>query len=428
MKKILTVLLILTLAAATLSFTASAAPAQATLTGPDIIRPGDRFTVTFRLDGNSICGMEANLVYDPEKVTLVETTQLISGDWLLEINDGRLIAYDNTMSAPVNAATDIFSATFQVKDLAEGDAIHVSVEDIIATDSNSDQTVDNAVFEGVIAPPLSTDCTLASLTVSNADVTPAFGASTILYQTSVPYEVSKLDISAVASDPKATVSIHNTDLIPDGTTDVTVTVTAEDGTVKTYTIRVHRAKDPNYVPSSNSYLKNILVDEFRLSPSFDRERYEYVIWLPYEVESVNIRGEAEDSKGSVAVEGGDNLISGADNPIRIICTAENGTQRTYIVVAIREASHDSPATQPTEPTAPSTQPTEPENDPLPSPSQGSTAPSQTPAPSEPSDETPNGTNPLLIVLICVLSVIAIAGIVVIVLVILGTKRQGRFSK
>jgi hypothetical protein len=141
-------------------------------------------------------------------------------------------------------------------------------------------------------------------------------------------------------------------------------VAAENGSKKTYTISVKRAQDPNYVASNNNNLSGISVDGFLLSPVFSAENTNYVIWLPYETESVTISGTVADSKASVTVEGGSDLKAGQDNVIKVICTAESGAQKIYTVVAKRAASHDGsvdptePATQPTESQTP-TEPQEP---------------------------------------------------------------------
>jgi hypothetical protein len=205
---------------------------------------------------------------------------------------------------------------------------------------------------------MSTDNTLKSLTVSNATISPAFSAGTTNYTAEVPFEVSKLDIQATANDSKAKVAINNPTLTPNGTTKVTVTVTAENGSKKTYTISVKRAQDPNYVASGNNDLKGISVDGFLLSPVFSADNTGYIVWLPYETEQVTVKGTPADSKASVTVEGGENLVAGADNEIKVICIAEDGTQKVYTIIAKRAAAHGS--TEPTEPAPTDPAPTDPE--------------------------------------------------------------------
>lgn len=129
------------------------------------------------------------------------------------------------------------------------------------------------------------------------------------------------------------------------------------------------------VVSTNNDLAGITVDGFALSPAFSANTTRYVIYLPYEVQSVSVSATARDSKTTVTVEGGDALIAGADNEIKVVCIAEDGSYKVYLVIAKRasadgeypestEPSTEPEQEQPTEPSAPDTQqPTEGTDDP-----------------------------------------------------------------
>lgn len=65
------------------------------------------------------------------------------------------------------------------------------------------------------------------------------------------------------------------------------------------------------------------------------------------------------------------MLAGADNEVKVICTAENGTEKVYTVIAKRAASHDGsaePTEPPADPSEPPTEPTEPETKPSETPS------------------------------------------------------------
>ena len=364
MKRFISMALILMLCLSLVAVTASAASANASLTGPGTVRAGDTITLTLNLGGSGIFGASGALSYDSSQLTLTGTSQKIGNGWAVEFNGNNFVAYDNNLASPINGNTALFTATFTVNGgLSAGTAVNVSYTGVTASDGNADIGVGTVTYSATIAPPMSTDNTLKDLTVSNATISPAFSAGTTNYTAEVPFEVSKLEISASANDGKATVSINSPNLVPNGTTNVSVTVTAENGSQKVYVIAVKRAQDPNYKASSNNDLSGITVDGFLLSPMFSAENTQYVIWLPYETESVVIGGTAADSKASVTVEGGTELKAGQDNVIKVICTAEDGTQKVYTVIAKRAPAHDG-STEPTEPptqptTAPTTQPTEP---------------------------------------------------------------------
>lgn len=411
MKKIISIIAILVLVVS-LAVSVSAASASAILTGPDTVRAGDTITLTFNLSGSGIFGASGTLSYDAGQLELTGTKQKIGSPWMVEFNGNNFVAYDNNLTNPINSSTALFTATFKVKSsVATGANISVSYTGVTASDGSADANIGTVSYSVTVAAPMSADNALKSLTVSNATISPAFSAGTTSYTAEVPFEVSKLDVKAQANDGKAKVSVNSPNLTPNSTTNVTVTVTAENGSKKTYTISVKRAQDPNYVASSNNDLSGIAVDGFLLSPVFTAENTQYVIWLPYETENVTVIGTAADSKASVTVEGGSELKAGQDNEIKVICTAEDGTQKVYTVVAKRAAAHDGsvdPTEPPTEPTEPSTIPSEPETQPT----EPSTAPTQ---PQEPGENESSGGIPwwtLLVVGILCLAGGAAAGIFV----------------
>lgn len=323
-----------------LPITVSAASASASLTGPGTVRVGDTITLSFNLNGSGIFGASGTLSYDSSQVTLSGTTQKIGSPWAVEFNGNNFVAYDNDLTNPISGSKTLFTVTFKVKSVAAGTNIKISYTGVTTSDGSADTNVGTVTYSKTVAASLATDNNLATLTVSNATISPAFSAGTTSYTASVPFEVSKLNVSATAADGKAKVSINSPNLTPNGTTKVTVTVTAENGTKKTYTISVKRAQDPNYKASDNNKLSGISVDGFLLSPAFNTDTTQYVVWLPYETTSIKIGGSAADGKASVAVEGGENLAAGQDNPVKVICTAENGDKKTYTVIVKRAAAHD----------------------------------------------------------------------------------------
>lgn len=323
-----------------LPITVSAASTSASLTGPGTVRAGDTITLSFNLNGSGIFGASGTLSYDSSQVTLSGTTQKIGSPWAVEFNGNNFVAYDNNLTNPINGNKTLFTVTFKVKNVAAGTNIKISYTGVTASDGSADANVGTVTYSKTVAASLATDNNLATLTVSNATISPAFSAGTTSYTANVPFEVSKLNVSATAADGKAKVSVNSPNLTPNGTTKVTVTVTAENGAKKTYTISVKRAQDPNYKASDNNKLSGISVDGFLLSPAFNTDTTQYVVWLPYETTSIKIGGSAADGKASVVVEGGDNLAAGQDNPVKVICTAENGDKKTYTVIVKRAAAHD----------------------------------------------------------------------------------------
>ena len=340
LKKTLSLAIAALLLCMTLPLSASAASASASLTGPGTVRTGDTITLVFNLNGSSISGASGSLSYDNNQLTMTGTSQKIAAPWVVEFNGNNFVAYDNNLTSPINSNKELFAVVFKVN-AGAGSSITVSYANIVASDGKTDSNIGTVSYSTTVAQPLSGSNDLASLTVSNATISPAFSKNTTSYTASVPFDISKLDVSAAAEDSKSKVSINSPALKANASTDVTVTVTAETGAKKTYTIRVTRAQDPNYVPSSNANLSGITVEGFLLSPVFQADLTSYVVWLPYETTSVKVTGSAQDGKAQgVEVVGGETLLAGQDNPVKVLCTAENGSKKEYTVIVKRAAAHD----------------------------------------------------------------------------------------
>ena len=102
---------------------------------------------------------------------------------------------------------------------------------------------------GGITPPLGTNASLSSLSVSGGTLDPAFSPAVTSYTTSVPNSTNSVDVSATTSDGNASFTINGCTnatvaLVVDVNT-ISIVVTAENGTVSsTYTIVVTRDVPP----------------------------------------------------------------------------------------------------------------------------------------------------------------------------------------
>ena len=370
MKK-LTILIVLCLLLS-LALPSVHAAGSAYMSGPETVRAGDTITVSF-VAGGGIYGGSGAVSYDTSLLTLQGYTQVVGGNWVVEFSGNNFVFYDNNMNSPIEGSATIFKATFTVAgNLAEGTQISVSATGVILSDGNADTGVGTCSYSSTIAPPLSDNNLLASLAVSNATISPAFSADTTEYTASVPFATSSLQVEATAADVKAQVQIGSTSLYAGTTTDVRITVTAENGAVKEYVIHVARGADPNYVKSSNADLKSLEVADFLLSPAFDPSVTQYYVWLPFEQEAVSLSAAADHNLASVQFTVPSVLSPGIATSVPITVTAEDGTTQTYTLKIFRAPAHHAvdaflsgqrpeQTVEPTEPapTEPATEPTVP---------------------------------------------------------------------
>lgn len=95
----------------------------------------------------------------------------------------------------------------------------------------------------------SSDNTLSSLQISPGVLSPVFSPDVTTYTTSVGADCASLTVSAVPNDSKATVSVSGKRMDP-GFNTTTITVTAENGSKRTYTIKT--TKETNSASNENN--------------------------------------------------------------------------------------------------------------------------------------------------------------------------------
>lgn len=343
MKKTLSLLIscvLLFSVALAVPLTASSAGATLSFSN-STLRAGNKFSVTLNVSLSNAITVDGTFSHS-SNLTLNSIT---ASTGTLDVNGSKIFV--DLGNSGVSGTKAIVVANFTVSNSAKvGETLSVSFSGNYSN-LNGDTAISGSGSR-TVAAPLSTNCNLKSLTVSNATLSPAFSAGTTSYSAgTVEFSVSKLNINAVAEDSKAKVSISGNNLAV-GNNTVKIVVKAESGTTKTYSIKVTRKQDPNYVPSSNTALSSISVDGFLISPPFQAGVDRYVVWLPYETTSITTKATPADSKASVSITGGTDLVAGSDNTVTITCTAEDGTKKEYYVIAKR-AAQDGGEIKPEEP-------------------------------------------------------------------------------
>lgn len=84
--------------------------------------------------------------------------------------------------------------------------------------------------------------------------------------------------------------------------------------------------------SKNNNLSNITVEGYEISPEFKSDILEYKVDLPSNVESIEVGAKLADSKAKVSGTGTISVTEG-ENKIELVVTAENGSTKTYTLVA-----------------------------------------------------------------------------------------------
>jgi len=144
-------------------------------------------------------------------------------------------------------------------------------------------------------PPLSSDKTLKSLTLTNtntqANISYGFSSATLTYNVSVAYTVTKVTLTPTLNDSTATIAEKGYD--PSGNTltigasnktVLYVKVEAEDKSTQTYTLNITRAE-----PTLNDiYLSDLAIVGQSISPSFAQNTLSYTASVPFSCPDVTI--------------------------------------------------------------------------------------------------------------------------------------------
>lgn len=178
--------------------------------------------------------------------------------------------------------------------------------------------------------PKSTDNYLKGLTVQNAELSPKFDKNINSYNLTVSGDVTKLDLTVIKNNSKAKYKIVGNEDLKVGQNTVTVEVTAEDGSLRVYTLNVNKIDK-----SSDNKLASLDVG-YPLSPEFDKDTFDYDVNIPYGVDQLEIIAKPHSDKAKVQIIGNEDLKEGK-NTILIKVTDENGFTQYYTLNVTKEA-------------------------------------------------------------------------------------------
>jgi len=251
-------------------------------------------------------------------------------------------AFDVSDKSGNNAITGSQSVTITVK--APEEVKSSSTTNNTNTNSNTNinnNTGNNSSQSSYVAPvqTKSSDATLKSVKVGGK--TYSNPGSTIT-ASNVLANISSITISAETNNSKAKVTGTGTKDLVTGTNIFELTVTAEDGSKKTYKVRVTKLAEenqtPNVIESSNSNdlkLTSLEVEGINIFPGFKDDVYEYTANF-HDLDTLNITAVANNKNAKIEILGNENLVDG-DNVINIVVTLNDKTV-TYKITANKAAS------------------------------------------------------------------------------------------
>lgn len=176
---------------------------------------------------------------------------------------------------------------------------------------------------------------LSKLQVNKEGLTPNFNKEKTSYSLNVNENVTNIDVTAIPEASTSKVSITGNTNLKNGDNTIYITVTAENGAKKTYTITVTKSGDP---VKSNSYLESLIVENATLSPAFSKEVFEYDCGVVGKsIESLKILAFGENENVKIEITGNDSLIEG-ENEIKVKVTSEDGTTTKEYIIKVKKDS------------------------------------------------------------------------------------------
>ncbi|MFB9330835.1 cadherin-like beta sandwich domain-containing protein [Paenibacillus aurantiacus] len=196
-------------------------------------------------------------------------------------------------------------------------------------------------------PLHSSNADLENITLSTGALSPVFSSSVTEYTVPVSYPTTSVTLTPTPEDANATITINgesaasktiNLDVGPNL---VTIVVTAEDGSTRTYLVTFDRA-----APSANADLIHLAISEGTLSPVFERETSAYSASVGYTISNVNVTATADDTASTLTIDGRP-ATSGVPlnvplevgvNAVDVVVAAQDGKTRSTYTVEITRAA------------------------------------------------------------------------------------------
>lgn len=234
-----------------------AADAVTITLNPSSITPGGTVTATVRFTGSTgLVGIETVISIPSD---IVESFEVSGTEAATTANSVHFIYLSSTSAGETSGTLGTIKMKIKAS-AAAGTQGTLSVTKAEGSGGSGTIAMSRGSATISVAAAKSSNANLASLSVSGVSLSPAFAQSVTSYKATVPYDTSSVTLAASAADAKAKVSGTGTKKLNVGNNTLSVTVTAENGAVKTYKVVITRQADgkvsskpvnaPSSIPSS----------------------------------------------------------------------------------------------------------------------------------------------------------------------------------
>ena len=168
---------------------------------------------------------------------------------------------------------------------------------------------------------------LASLSITDYQISPEFNKNTRNYYVAIPTTISSVEVNAQAESAKATVKITGNTQLTKTENTIQIVVTSAKGRKKTYKIIVTKQKE------NTLKLQSLEIKGATFSPAFDSSKYYYTAEMKINDDSKDIAVEAvaNDANAKVEVIGNKGIQAG-ENLVSVIVS--NSSETTVYEILI----------------------------------------------------------------------------------------------
>lgn len=350
----------------------NAATATVGFSGDSTVSVGSNITIKMYVNSDSstnggIVSVGGNLSFDSNYLEYVSGTGTNS-PYKFQINTSAnyiIAGLDTTLDSGITSKTEVFTFVFKAKkvgntqitltnaklsDVSSKLTTNVSPKTITIIDNEPTPTPTPSPSPSPSPTPSpstkSSDATLKSLSASGYTLSPSFSKDNTSYTVKVPKTATTVKLEGTANDSKATVSGLGNITLTGDTTTATIKVTAEDGTIKTYTVKIEKEKEDATTKSSDATLKKLDIGGFTLNPTFKSNINTYSIKVKNNITGLDVTAIPNHDKAKVTISGNKNWKEGT-NTVTIKVTAEDGSVNNYIINVERESSNSNKDNQTT---------------------------------------------------------------------------------
>lgn len=296
------------------------------------IKPGDK--ITLMISNLTSSDSKYKLSYD-DKYFSSEGSTCGSGKTILTEKAKGSASCEINLKAKSQDLTGDVASVISIVSEGESDKSELSITIQANKTTTTTTSPTTTTTTSSTTPQKSNNAFLSSIKISDdkgtsIGYTPTFNKEVYDYSATVASTVSKVSIDTTLEDSKANVVItgNNTELVAGENNKIVITVTAEDGTKKTYNINVKRESQ-----DSNANLSSLEIKEDKTF-EFDPDSFVYDINIKNSVNKLTINYSVESDTTTVEISGNKKLKNGS--VVKILVTAEDGTKREYTLNIIKE--------------------------------------------------------------------------------------------